>query len=100
MWPFKKKVVQPQAFPFIQTSVVEPVESELKVIDYKLYEYKVYWETVIKQEADSFVAEVRFIGHGIHDKIRETHSAIGRSFEHAEQLAHKLIKEKMENFKV
>lgn len=87
------QVVQPQEKVF--TTATEPF---IKVSDYPAKQYRVYWETIINLTNDGAKGEVRFMSRS--GQIVEQHSIEAPTAIQVEKLAAKLIKEKMDNFKV
>jgi hypothetical protein len=82
-----------------KVAAVEQPQAALKVIDYPKSQYKVYWEThLFEQTSGEWVAEIRFIGYNGHDH-RTYHSVAAPTRTSAEQLAQKLIVEKMSDYK-
>lgn len=90
---------QPDKGKVVPAPITEPVQAELRVIDYPKSQYKVYWEThLFEQDSGEWIAEVRFIGYNGHDH-RTYHSVAAPTRAGAEQLAQKLIVEKMQDYK-
>lgn len=80
-------------------AAVEQPQPSLRVIDYPKSQYKVYWEIhLFEQDSGEWIAEVRFIGYNGHDH-RTYHSVAAPTRAGAEQLAQKLIVEKMQDYK-
>jgi hypothetical protein len=74
---------------------VKPI---LSVFDYPHSKYRAYWETILDTYTYGWKAEVRFMAFD--GNILEVHSVEGPTKANVEGLVEKLVKEKMENYKV
>jgi hypothetical protein len=95
---WKKK---PNTIP-TEVSVAEDTptqEQPIRVADFPLHQYKVYWETHLTQQQDyTWTAEVRFIGLDGYQH-RSSYNLYGPTQENVESNVSKLIKEQMNNFR-
>lgn len=97
---FKRKVVLPEAQKaVVVTEEVKQAIPELSALDYPKSKYKVYWETHLFEHPEGpWVAEVRFIGYNGFDH-RINHSLSAPTKDRAQELANKLVIERMEDYK-